>query len=171
MMSFIIYVATIIAVAMHCVSGTCNTGISIPWNDGVKCICPPNKQGETCTEDVPDVEECACMWPESQNACASNPCYGGKCVSLFGEKYKCLCLRGITGDRCSEGAHCFTCQSKQYTNTTCAIFDNAPHLRNLHTHSVVLKHKRSRADCTGNWGMQYSEGTLWIASGCRATFC
>ncbi|CAH1798375.1 unnamed protein product [Owenia fusiformis] len=169
----LIYVVAVVilATSQHCLAGSCNGGIAIPWNGEIECICPPHKQGKYCVEDVPGVEICNSSWPEIQNACASNPCYGGECINLFGGNYKCFCKSGITGARCSEGTHCFTCQSMNRINTTCAIFDNAPHLRNLNFHSAVLKQKKSRADCTGNWGIQYSEGILWTASGCRGTFC
>ncbi|CAH1793554.1 unnamed protein product, partial [Owenia fusiformis] len=89
---------------------TCNEGVSIPWNDGLSCICPPHKTGLQCEEDVVGAPSCSCSWPETNDPCAQNPCLGDSiCVNTFGNNYRCLCPAGSSGEQCEQGTFCFRC--------------------------------------------------------------
>ncbi|CAH1792772.1 unnamed protein product [Owenia fusiformis] len=155
------------------IESPCNAGISIPWNDGYQCICPPNKQGKNCSEDVPDAGNCT--WPGNENACSSAPCHGedAVCINTFGGNYKCLCPSGTNGDRCGEGTYCFPCASKRWRNVTCPVFNDKPFLTSMSVQDVTLKTQISRTKCTmaDNWSFDYRTGFMWLAKGCRGEFC
>ncbi|CAH1778567.1 unnamed protein product [Owenia fusiformis] len=155
------------------IESPCKTGFSIPWNGGYQCLCPPNKQGKNCSEDVPDADNCT--WPGHENACASAPCHGedAVCINTFGGKYKCLCPPGANGDRCGQGTHCFQCASRRWRNVTCPLFDDKPFLASMSIHNVTLETQISRTRCTMNdrWNFDYRTGYMWVAKGCRGEFC
>ncbi|CAH1781297.1 unnamed protein product, partial [Owenia fusiformis] len=133
----------------HCKIAPCNEGFAIPWNGGFQCICPPNKQGLNCSEDIPD-SNTNCSWPSNENACRSNPCYGEKavCINMFGGNFKCLCPSGAEGDRCEKGAHCFDCFSVRWRNVTCSVHDDAQFMQSFQLKTPTVDRQISRTQCS-----------------------
>ena len=73
-------------------SNFCNGGGCANFYGGFSCICPPNREGERCADDV--------------NECQATPSiceHGGTCINEPEFSYICHCSSGYCGRNCEAG--------------------------------------------------------------------